>query len=260
MQCLNEGELPLIPTEGSLLEMRREAPRGRILAALVVVLLGVSSSAQSAPPSYKREAKKIKKALVRVEFDHDDVSAELDRLRDGLFALDERIAAETQALGSVETPGFGPSFDLAAASFRLNLAREEKVRDEARIVELAARADELVAQREEKIAELEEIVERRIRARRGAPALTVNGSLVTYSADWEAVAMCESSGDWHIDSQFDGGLQFHPVTWLGFGGAEFGRYAYQASKIEQIAIAERVLAIQGPNAWPNCFESLPFHF
>ncbi len=58
----------------------------------------------------------------------------------------------------------------------------------------------------------------------------------------------------------NGGLQFHPLTWLGFGGAEFGRYAHQASKIEQIAIAERVLAIQGPGAWPNCFEPLPFHF
>lgn len=240
--------------------MRRHVQTGPILIAVFVGLLCTGSSAYGQLPAYKREAKMIKKALVRVELDHDDVSAELDRLRDGLFALDERVAAETQALDSVEPSGFGPSFDLAAASFRLNLAREDKARAEARIVELTARSDELVAEREEKIAELEDIVEQRIRARRGAPPLTVNGSLVTYSADWEAVAMCESSGDWHIDSQFDGGLQFHPVTWLGFGGAEFGRYAYQASKIEQIAIAERVLAIQGPGAWPNCFEPLPFHF
>lgn len=240
--------------------MRRDAQTGAILMAVILGLLCAGSSAYGQSPTYKREAKRIKKALVRVEFDHDDVSAELDRLRDGLFALDERIAAETQSLGAVDTSGFGPSFDLAAASFRLNLAREDKARAEARILELTARADELVAEREEKIAELEDIVEQRIRSRRGAPPLTVNGSLVTYSADWEAVAMCESSGDWHTDSRFDGGLQFHPVTWLGFGGAEFGRYAYQASKIEQIAIAERVLAIQGPGAWPNCFESLPFHF
>ena len=230
------------------------------MMAVVLGLLCAGSSAYGRLPAYKREAKRIKKALVRVEFEHDDVSAELDRLREHLFALDERIAAETQALGSVDTSGFGPSFGLAAASFRLNLAREDKARAETSIIELTARSDELVAEREEKIAELDEIVEQRIRSRRGAPPLTVNGSLVTYSADWEAVAMCESSGDWHIDSQFDGGLQFHPVTWLGFGGAEFGRYAYQASKIEQIAIAERVLAIQGPGAWPNCFEALPFHF
>ena len=235
----------------------RTAP---IVIAAVLGLLSAGPSAYAQLPAYKREAKRIKKALVRVEFDHDDVSAELDRLRDGLFALDERIAAGTQTVGSVDTSGFGPSFDLAAASFRLTLAREDMARAEARIVELSARSDGLVAEREEKIVELEDIVEQRVRARRGAPPLTVNGSLVTYSADWEAVAMCESSGDWHNDSQFDGGLQFHPVTWLGYGGAEFGRYAYQASKTEQIAIAERVLAIQGPGAWPNCFEPLPFHF
>lgn len=197
---------------------------------------------------------------MRIEFDHDDASKELSRLRAGLSDLDARIAAETQELSGVDAPGFGPSFELVAVSFRLNLTREERARAETRLVELDALEQDLVAQREDQIAELEEVVEERIRSKRGAPALTINGSLVTYSADWEAVAMCESSGDWHVDSRFDGGLQFHPLTWLGFGGAQFGRYAHQASRIEQIAIAERVLAIQGPGAWPNCFESLPFHF
>ena len=232
-----------------------------ILATTTVLALVLAGSPAGARlPAFKREAKRIKKALVRIEFDHDDVSKELGRLRAGLADLDARIAAETQELSRAESPGFGPSFELVAVSFRLNLAREEKARAETRIVELDALEQDLVTQREARIAELEEVVEERIRSKRGAPALTINGSLVTYSADWEAVAMCESSGNWHIDSQFDGGLQFHPLTWLGFGGAQFGRYAYQASKIEQIAIAERVLAIQGPNAWPNCFESLPFHF
>jgi len=232
-----------------------------ILATTTVLAVVLSGSPAGARlPGFKREAKRIKKALVRIEFDHDDVSKELSRLRAGLADLDARIAAETQELSSADTPGFGLSFDLVAVSFRLNLAREERAGAETRIVELDALEQDLVAQREDQIAELEEVVEERIRSKRGAPALTINGSLVTYSADWEAVAMCESSGDWHIDSQFDGGLQFHPLTWLGFGGAEFGRYAHQASKIEQIAIAERVLAIQGPGAWPNCFESLPFHF
>ena len=86
------------------------------------------------------------------------------------------------------------------------------------------------------------------------------GDLITYSADWEEVSMCESSGNWHIDSHHDGGLQFLPATWLGFGGGEFARYAYQATKNQQIYIAERVLAIQGSGAWPTCFRSLPIHF
>ena len=239
--------------------MRRGA-RSRLAAAAVIALVLAGSPAGARLPAFKREAKRIKKALVWIEFDHDDASKELSRLRTGLSDLDARIAAGTQELSSADAPGFGPSFDLVAVSFRLNLAREEKARAESRIVELDALEQDLVTQREDQIAELEEVVEERIRSKRGGPALTINGSLVTYSADWEAVAMCESSGDWHVDSRFDGGLQFHPLTWVGFGGAEFGRYAHQASRIEQIAIAERVLAIQGPSAWPNCFESLPFHF
>jgi hypothetical protein len=73
-------------------------------------------------------------------------------------------------------------------------------------------------------------------------------------ADWDAIAMCESGGNWHIDSTYDGGLQFHPNTWLGYGGGRYARYAWQATKEQQIAIAEKVLDAQGPGAWPNCFQ------
>lgn len=73
-------------------------------------------------------------------------------------------------------------------------------------------------------------------------------------ADWDAIAMCESGGNWHIDSYYDGGLQFHPSTWLGYGGGQYARYAWQATREQQIAIAERVLKGQGPGAWPNCFQ------
>ena len=109
--------------------------------------------------------------------------------------------------------------------------------------------------RHQKIGELQGLVIAAQKERPTSP-LIVGGSIVTYSADWEAVAMCESSGNWQIDAYFDGGLQFLPSTWIGFGGGELARYAYQATKTEQIAIAERVLAIQGPKAWPNCFHPL----
>ncbi|MGH2790073.1 MAG: transglycosylase family protein, partial [Actinomycetota bacterium] len=73
-------------------------------------------------------------------------------------------------------------------------------------------------------------------------------------ADWDLIAQCESSGNWHIDALYDGGLQFDPDTWLQFGGGRYARYAWQASREQQIAIAERVLDGQGPGAWPNCFQ------
>jgi predicted nucleic acid-binding Zn-ribbon protein len=72
--------------------------------------------------------------------------------------------------------------------------------------------------------------------------------------DWDAIAQCESGGRWDLDSTYDGGLQFHPDTWLGYGGGAYSRYAWQATREQQIAIAERVLRGQGPGAWPNCFQ------
>jgi peptidoglycan hydrolase CwlO-like protein len=83
-----------------------------------------------------------------------------------------------------------------------------------------------------------------------APAPVPN---VPQSVDWDAIAQCESGGNWALDGQYDGGLQFHPATWLGYGGGRYARYAWQATREQQIAIAERVLAAQGPSAWPNCF-------
>ena len=68
---------------------------------------------------------------------------------------------------------------------------------------------------------------------------------------WDRVAQCESSGNWHIDTGngYYGGLQFSLATWHGYGGA--GNPA-NASRSEQIRIAEKVLAGQGWGAWPVC--------
>jgi hypothetical protein len=75
-------------------------------------------------------------------------------------------------------------------------------------------------------------------------------------ADWYAIAACESGGRWDLNSHngFWGGLQFLPSTWFAYGGGAFdgdGPFPYSAA--QQIAVAERVLAGQGPGAWPNCF-------
>ncbi|WP_019855666.1 transglycosylase family protein [Actinopolyspora mortivallis] len=74
------------------------------------------------------------------------------------------------------------------------------------------------------------------------------------AADWDELAQCESSGDWHINTGngFYGGLQFTPSTWEAFGGHQYASNAHQASRAEQIAVAKKVLAAQGPGAWPAC--------
>lgn len=68
---------------------------------------------------------------------------------------------------------------------------------------------------------------------------------------WDAVAQCESGGNWAADTGngFYGGLQFKPSTWRAFGGVGLPS---KASREEQIAVANRVLDEQGPYAWPKC--------
>jgi resuscitation-promoting factor RpfA len=75
---------------------------------------------------------------------------------------------------------------------------------------------------------------------------------------WDDLAACESGEQWDYNgpSGFDGGLQFAPSTWRGSGGEEFADYAWQATRDEQIIVAERLLAEQGWQAWPGCSRQL----
>jgi len=95
-----------------------------------------------------------------------------------------------------------------------------------------------------------------------AGAVAVSGPLVMAgtanaapASVWDQLAMCESTGDWSINTGngFSGGLQFTPETWRAFGGTG---QAQQASREEQIAVAERVLNAQGWGAWPACSRKL----
>lgn len=71
---------------------------------------------------------------------------------------------------------------------------------------------------------------------------------------WDAVAQCESSGNWAINTGngYYGGVQFSASTWKAFGGLQYAPQAHLATKAEQIAVARRTLAAQGPGAWPVC--------
>ncbi|MFC1432038.1 transglycosylase family protein [Streptacidiphilus sp. N1-3] len=71
---------------------------------------------------------------------------------------------------------------------------------------------------------------------------------------WDAVAACESTSNWSINTGngYYGGLQFSADTWAAYGGTAYAPTADQATKDQQIAIAEKVLASQGPGAWPVC--------
>jgi resuscitation-promoting factor RpfA len=96
---------------------------------------------------------------------------------------------------------------------------------------------------------------------RRAAQLTLVGALAatplalatgTASAtDWDAIAQCESSGNWHTSTGngYGGGLQFTDSTWHAFGGSG---QPENASREQQIQVAEKVKGSQGMGAWPVC--------
>lgn len=84
-----------------------------------------------------------------------------------------------------------------------------------------------------------------------APALATSVTAGADTVNWDAIAACESGGNWSTDTGNGhyGGLQFKPTTWASHGGV--GSPA-SASREEQIRVAENVLASQGIRAWPKC--------
>ncbi|MEV0536029.1 transglycosylase family protein [Kitasatospora sp. NPDC050463] len=87
-----------------------------------------------------------------------------------------------------------------------------------------------------------------------AGLVTATSASAASTSTWDAVAQCESGGNWSISTGngFSGGLQFTPSTWAAYGGTAFASQANQATKAQQISVAEKVLASQGPGAWPVC--------
>lgn len=81
----------------------------------------------------------------------------------------------------------------------------------------------------------------------------------TSSGDrWDQLAQCETGGNWaaNTGNGYGGGLQFAHTsrwsTWLSYGGGDYAAHPWDASKEQQIDIAEKVLASSGWRAWPGC--------
>jgi hypothetical protein len=89
----------------------------------------------------------------------------------------------------------------------------------------------------------------------GIALSTSAATAATPTSTWDALAQCESGGNWSTNTGngFSGGLQFTSSTWQAYGGT--GSPA-DASREQQIAVAERVQASQGWGAWPSCSSQL----
>jgi Transglycosylase-like domain len=149
-------------------------------------------------------------------------------------------------LAAARLPDSPRSENLASASrVLLEGNRPAEAEHEAGLMELLARMlDRRLARR---------LIRARERAREAAYIRSLNAQ-ISWRADWDAIAMCESTQRWHLNvGIFDGGLQFLPSTWNAYGGQQFARFAWQASKLEQMVVASRTLSVEGPSAWPHCF-------
>ena len=85
----------------------------------------------------------------------------------------------------------------------------------------------------------------------GVPLALAGTASAAPESAWDKLAQCESGGNWNINTGngYYGGIQFNAQTWRAFGGTGL---PHQASKAQQIAVAERTLAAQGWSAWPAC--------
>jgi hypothetical protein len=95
-----------------------------------------------------------------------------------------------------------------------------------------------------------------------APA--IGNSTLAREVVWYQLADCESgawsggipltgSARWDVVARgYQGGLQFHPVTWDRFRSKADPPEANLATSVQQIAVAEKVLSREGVGAWPTC--------
>jgi hypothetical protein len=166
----------------------------------------------------------------------------------GLIFATVATAEEVDSPTNEETPTqqaeVNPNSAYAAvAEYEAKVAEEEVVRKF---------LDEL--NRQEEVRQAEEAAA----AKAAAPAPQREYVSADGTGRWDQLAQCETGGNWatNTGNGYGGGLQFAHQrswsTWLSYGGGEFAPNPWDASREQQIVVAERVLAGSGWGAWPGC--------
>lgn len=74
---------------------------------------------------------------------------------------------------------------------------------------------------------------------------------VAWTVNWDSVARCESGGNWshgpvtNSSGTYSGGLMIGHRWWDAHGGEQFANHPYQASRAQQIIVAERIVDANG---------------
>ncbi|MFD3501400.1 transglycosylase family protein [Streptomyces sp. NPDC058678] len=86
------------------------------------------------------------------------------------------------------------------------------------------------------------------------PLLGATGASAATGTTWDQVANCETGGSWSENSGdgYYGGLHIAQKDWEQYGGLDFASRADQASRNQQISVAEKILADKGVGYWSTC--------
>ncbi|WP_406692713.1 transglycosylase family protein [Saccharopolyspora sp. ID03-671] len=105
-----------------------------------------------------------------------------------------------------------------------------------------------------------EVVDEKVTKQPVEKVVRVGGKPAPNSGVWDKLVQCEATGNWAMNSGngYYGGLQFDKSTWDAYGGDQYAPYPHQASREQQIAVAEKVRAARGGSygAWPSCSSKL----
>ena len=168
-------------------------------------------------------------------------------------AAETAVVAAAEAATPVMRPGEG-SINVVGQVVRF-AATESASRAEASATYLSASilaAREQAAEEARLAAEEEAARQAAAEAERArAVAAAAPAPAVSNGSAWDALAACESGGNWGINTGngYYGGLQFSLSSWRGVGGTG---YPHEASRETQIAMGERLRASGGWGHWPSC--------
>ncbi|MCX5333539.1 transglycosylase family protein [Streptomyces sp. NBC_00140] len=86
------------------------------------------------------------------------------------------------------------------------------------------------------------------------PLLGATGASAADGNTWDQVAKCETDGSWSANKGdgYYGGLKLSQDNWEKYGGLDYATSPDLASRNQQIAVAEKVLADQGVGVWGTC--------
>lgn len=171
-----------------------------------------------------------------------------------VVAAGSEITAAAPVLGA--TAPAAASIGRAIQTAGAQAAREDALQLAVADAEAERHAQRAAEERRDFRREREEAAARANEQQASASSANTAGA-ATGNSVWDRLAQCESSGNWaHSGGRYHGGLQFHPQTWAAYKSAGMPAFAYQASRTQQVAVAERVKASQGWGAWPACARKL----